>query len=164
LLESGKISAMIMLLIFGSMIFSHWLTTTEVAASFSALIEQADLNRYVIIAIILIFFLILGCIMDIFALLIITLPIFFPLISGLGFDALQFGVLCVISVMVGCITPPVGVVVFALGGMLKKEDVHLYSIFRGCVPFIGVMVILMVILVAFPQVSTALPNLMIPYR
>jgi C4-dicarboxylate transporter, DctM subunit len=164
LLEAGKISAMIMLLIFGSMIFSHWLTTTEVAKSFSTLIQGANLNRYVVITIILLFFLILGCIMDIFALLIITLPIFFPLINGLGFDPLQFGVLCVIAVMVGCITPPVGVVVFALGGMLRREGVQLYTIFRGCVPFLGVMVVLMVILVAFPQISTALPNLMIPYR
>jgi C4-dicarboxylate transporter, DctM subunit len=164
LLEAGKISAMIMLLIFGSMIFSHWLTTTEVASSFSSYIQTANLNRYLVMTIILFFYLILGCIMDIFALLIITLPIFFPLLSGLGFDSLQFGVLCVLAVMVGCVTPPVGVVVFALGGMLKKENVALYTIFRGCVPFLGVMVIMIVILVAFPQLSTALPNLMIPYR
>jgi C4-dicarboxylate transporter, DctM subunit len=164
LLEAAKISAMIMMLIFGSMIFSHWLTTTEVASSFSNLIMEANLNRYLVMAIILIFFLILGCIMDIFALLIITLPIFFPMLSAMGFDSLQFGVLCVLAVMIGCVTPPVGVVAFALGGMLKKDGVALYTIFRGCVPFIAVMVILMIILIAFPQLSTVLPNLMITGR
>jgi C4-dicarboxylate transporter, DctM subunit len=161
LLEAGKISAMIMLLIFGSMIFSHWLTTTEVASSFSNLIQEANLNRYLVMAIVLIFFLVLGCIMDIFALLIITLPIFFPMLSTLGFDPLQFGVLCVMAVMIGCITPPVGVVVFALGGMLKKDGVNLYTIFKGCVPFIIVMAVMLILLIAIPQISTALPSLMI---
>jgi C4-dicarboxylate transporter, DctM subunit len=164
LLEAAKISAMIMLLIFGSMIFSHWLTTTEVATSFTSLIQQANLNRYLVMAIVLIFFLILGCIMDIFALLIITLPIFFPMLMGLGFDPLQFGVLCVMAVMIGCVTPPVGVVAFALAGMLKKEGIQLYTIFRGCVPFIGIMVLMLIIVIALPQIATLLPNLMITGR
>jgi C4-dicarboxylate transporter, DctM subunit len=164
LVEAAKTTAMIMLLIFGSTLFGHWLTTTEVASSFSSFIQDANLNRYIVITIILVFYLILGCIMDIFALLIITLPIFFPMLSGMGFDALQFGVCCVIAVMIGCITPPVGVVAFALAGMLKKDNVQLYTIFKGCVPYIGVMVLFLVILVAFPQITTALPNIMIPYR
>jgi C4-dicarboxylate transporter, DctM subunit len=164
LLEAAKITAMIMLLIFGSTLFGHWLTTTEVASSFTAFIHDANLNRYVVMAIILVFYLILGCIMDIFALLIITLPIFFPMLSGLGFDALQFGVLCIIAVMIGCVTPPVGVVAFSVGGMLKHDNIKLYTIFKGCTPFIIVMVTFLVILVAFPAISTALPNIMIPYR
>jgi C4-dicarboxylate transporter, DctM subunit len=165
LLEAGKITAMIMLLVFGAMLFSQFMTTTEVAKSFTNLITNAGLNRYVILALILIFYLILGCIMDIFALLIITLPIFFPIVcgkGGLGFDSLQFGVLSVIAVMVGCITPPVGVVVFALGGMVR--DVPIYTIFRGCVPFLFTMVIFIILIVVWPQLSTALPDLMIPYR
>jgi C4-dicarboxylate transporter, DctM subunit len=164
LLEAAKLSAMIMLLVFGSTVFSHWLTTTEVASSFSNLIMEANLNRYVVMAIVIVFFLILGCIMDIFALLIITLPIFFPMLSAMGFDSLQFGVLCVMAVMIGCVTPPVGVVVFALGGMLKKDGVALNTIFRGCVPFIIVMIFMLIIVVAFPQISTVLPNLMITGR
>lgn len=163
LLEAGKISAMIMLLIFGATIFSHFLTTTEIAQAFARVIESANLNRYVVMTIILIIYLILGCITDIWAVLIITLPIFFPMMTSMGFDPLQFGVLCVLAIMVGCVTPPVGVVVFALGGMLKNE-VSLYTIFRGCTPFIFTMLVCLIILVAFPQISTALPNLMIPFR
>ena len=84
LLEAGKITAMILLLVFGAMLFSQFMTTTEVARSFSDLITTAGLNRYLILILILFFFLVLGCIMDIFALLIITLPIFFPLVCGQG--------------------------------------------------------------------------------
>jgi TRAP-type C4-dicarboxylate transport system permease large subunit len=152
-----------MLLIFGATIFSHFLTTTEIAQAFASAIEGANLNPYIVMSIILIIYLILGAITDIWAILIITLPIFFPMVTSLGFDPLQFGVLCVLAIMIGCITPPVGVVVFALGGMLKK-DVTLYTIFRGCTPFIITMIVCLVILVVFPQISTALPDLMIPYR
>jgi len=163
LLEAGKISAMIMLLIFGATIFSHFLTTTEIAQAFANAIEEANLGPYVVMAIIIVLYLILGCITDIWAILIVTLPIFFPMMTALGFDPLHFGVLCVLAIMAGCITPPVGVVVFSLGGMLRGE-VPIYTIFRGCMPFVMTMVVCLVILVAFPQISTFLPNLMIPFR
>jgi len=162
LLEAGKISAMIMLLIFGAMMFSHFLTTSEIAQAIANTIEQANLNMYLVMAVIIIIYLILGCIMDIWALLIITLPIFFPLITDLGFDPLQFGVLSVLCIMAGCITPPVGVVVFALSGMVR--DVPLFTIFRGAMPYLVAMVVLIFLLVIFPQISTFLPDLMIPFR
>ena len=162
LLEAGKISAMIMLLIFGAMMFSHFLTTSEIAQAIANTIEQANLNMYLVMAVIIIIYLVLGCIMDIWALLIITLPIFFPLITDLGFDPLQFGVLSVLCIMAGCITPPVGVVVFALSGMVR--DVPLFTIFRGAMPYLVAMVVLIFLLVIFPQISTFLPDLMIPFR
>ena len=162
LLEAGKITAMIMLLICGSMVFSHFLTTSEIAIAMSNAIQNANLNSYVAMAIVIIFYIILGCIMDIWAVMIITLPIFFPLLSSFGFDPLQFGVLCVLCIMLGCVTPPVGVVVFSLSGMVR--DVPLYTIFRGCFPFLITMLVSIIILTAFPALSTALPNLMIPYR
>ncbi len=162
LLEAGKISAMIMLLIFGATIFSHFLTTTEIAQAFARVIESASLNRYVVLTIVLFIYLILGTITDVWAVLIITLPIFFPMVTSMGFDPLQFGVLCVLAIMIGCVTPPVGVVIFALSGMVR--DVPLVTIFRGCVPFLVSMVLCLIILVAFPHLSTALPNFMIPFR
>lgn len=162
LLEAGKISAMIMLLIFGAMMFSHFLTTSEIAQAIAKAIENANLNMYLVMAFIIIIYLILGCIMDIWALLIITLPIFFPLVTDMGFDPLQFGVLSVLCIMAGCITPPVGVVVFALSGMVR--DVPLFSIFRGAMPYLAAMVLLIILLIIFPQISTFLPDLMIPFR
>lgn len=162
LLEAGKITAMILLLIFGAMTFSHFLATSEIAQAIVNAIESAELHAYIVMVCILIIYVLLGFFMDIWALLIITLPIFFPLIIDAGFDPLQFGVLSVLCIMIGCITPPVGVVVFALSGMLR--DVPMYSIFRGCFPFLGVMVFVLILLVAFPQITTVLPDLMIPYR
>jgi tripartite ATP-independent transporter DctM subunit len=162
LLEAGKITAMIMLLIFGAMMFSHFLTTAEIAQAIASTIESANLSMYIVMAIVIVIFLILGCIMDIWALLIITLPIFFPLVTDMGFDPLQFGVLSVLCIMAGCITPPVGVVVFALSGMVR--DVPLFTIFRGATPYLLAMVVLVILLVIFPQISTFLPDLMIPFR
>jgi C4-dicarboxylate transporter, DctM subunit len=162
LLEAGKITAMIMLLIFGAMIFSHFLTTSEIAQGIANTIREADLNKFLVMAIIMIIYILLGCIMDIWALLIITLPIFFPLLSDIGFDSLQFGVLSVLCIMIGCITPPVGVVIFALSGMVR--DVPMFDIFKGAMPFLTAMVILLIILIFVPQLSTFLPDLMIPYR
>jgi C4-dicarboxylate transporter, DctM subunit len=162
LLEAGKITAMIMLLIFGAMVFSHFLTTSEIAQGIANTIEQAALNEFLVMTIIVIIYIALGCIMDIWALLIITLPIFFPLVADLGFDSLQFGVLSVLCIMVGCITPPVGVVVFSLSGMVR--DVPMFDIFKGATPFLAAMVILVILLIFIPQLSTFLPDLMIPFR
>lgn len=163
LLEAGKLTAMVMLLIIGATVFSFFLTTAEMAQAFISIIEGLTLNRYVVMTIILFVYLLFGAFTHIWAVLLITLPIFFPIITSLGFDPLQFGVLCVLTIMIGCITPPVGVVVFALAGMLRNE-VPFSTIFRGCAPFLLTMLLCVVILVAFPQISTALPDLMIPFR
>jgi tripartite ATP-independent transporter DctM subunit len=162
LIEAAKICAMILLLVFGAQLFSHFLTTSEIAQNISNAIVAANLNKYVIMGAIIVLYLILGAFMDIWSIMIITLPIFFPLMTGLGFDPLQFGVICVLCIMTGCVTPPVGVVVFTLSGMQK--DVPMYTIFKGCYPFVITMAICLVLLVAFPALSTWLPDMMIPYR
>jgi TRAP-type C4-dicarboxylate transport system permease large subunit len=94
--------------------------------------------------------------------LIISLPVFFPIISDMGFDPVHFGVLCAITVAIGNISPPVGVTVFALRGV--APDLSVYRIFKGCVPFLVTMTVFMIAMIFVPQVSTFLPNLMIPYR
>jgi len=163
LLEAGQISAMIFLLIIGAKLFSSFLTTTEVPITLANAIEGLPVNRYVILAAVLVFYVICGFFMDIFALLMVSLPIVFPIIViSLGFDPLYFGVLSVLTIMMGSISPPFGVVVFAMHGMVR--EVPLFTIFRGCLPFLAVMGVCLIILVAFPQISVALPDLMIPYR
>lgn len=162
LLESVSTTAMILLLIFGAMLFSHFLTTTEIAQAIADYIRHANLHPYIIMLFILVIYIILGFFMDIWAILIVTLPIFFPLVADAGFDPLQFGVLSVLCIMIGCITPPVGVVVFSLSGMVR--DVPMYTIFKGCYSFLLVMLVITVILMFTPSLSTWLPNLMIPAR
>ena len=160
--SAGHITAMIMLLIIGAMVFSSFLTVTEITQTFSAVFINSDLNRYIIMLIVLFFYFILGTFMDSWALLIISLPIFFPIITASGFDPLHFGVLCAITVMIGNVSPPVGVTVFALRGV--APDISVYTVFKGCIPFMITMTLFMVFLIFFPQISVALPNLMIPYR
>jgi tripartite ATP-independent transporter DctM subunit len=158
LAESARTTAMILLLVMGARYFSYFLTSTEVATSLSNLLVEANLNRYLVMMLVCIVFLILGCLMDIWSVMIITLPIFFDLlVTHLGFNPLQLGVITVLCIMIGCITPPVGVVVFAISGM--HPEVPMYSIFRGIWPFVGTMVLLLLILIFVPWLSTALPSL-----
>jgi len=162
LLEAAKVSAMIMLLIIGAKLFTSFLTLTEVPITLTTFIEGLSVNRYIILAAILAVYVICGFFMDIFAVLMVSLPIVFPIVVlQLGFDPLYFGVLSVTTIMIGAISPPFGVIVFAIHGMTK---VPIFTIFRGCIPFLITMVVGLIILVVFPQISTILPNLMMPYR
>jgi tripartite ATP-independent transporter DctM subunit len=159
LLESARTTAMILLLVMGARYFSYFLTSTEVATSLSDLLLEANLNKYLIMIMVCILYLILGCLMDIWSVMIITLPIFFELLTvQLGFSPLQLGVITVLCIMIGCITPPVGVVVFTLAGM--HRDVPMYTIFKGVWPFVWTMCILLILLIFVPGVSAWLPGLM----
>ena len=158
LVEAARISAMILLLIFGAQYFSHFLTTSEIAPAISNALVDAELSKYWVMLLVVLLYFILGMLMDIWSVLIITLPIFFPILTDMGFDPLQLGVIAIVCIMVGCITPPVGVVVFSLAGMHK--EVPMYTIFRGCWPFVWTQCIFLVILIFLPILSTWLPQLM----
>ena len=162
LAETGKITAMIMILIIGAMLFGAFITTSELPQTTANLVKTLSVNRYLIMGAILVFYILAGFIMDIYSVLIISLPIFFPIVTALGFDPVHFGVLSVLTVMMGAISPPFGVVVFAVGGM--NRDVPLFTIFRGAFPFLLCMLLGLIILLIFPEISTFLPNLAMPYK
>jgi tripartite ATP-independent transporter DctM subunit len=158
LLDSVQTAAMILLLVMGARYFSYFLTSTEVASSLSEALVKANLNRYLIMFMVCVLYFILGCLMDIWSVMIITLPIFFDLLTvDLGFSPLQLGVVTVLCIMIGCITPPVGVVVFTIAGM--HREVPMYTVFRGCWPFVGTMVLMLLLVVFLPWLSTALVSL-----
>lgn len=157
-LDATKTAAMILLLIFGARYFSYFLTSTEVATGLSGAIIDAALNKYLVMILVCIVLLVLGCLMDIWSVMIITLPIFFPILMDLGFSPLQLGVITVLGIMIGCITPPVGVVVFTLAG--RHREVPMYTIFRGVWPFVGTMCLLLLLLIFVPWLSTWLPSFM----
>jgi TRAP-type C4-dicarboxylate transport system permease large subunit len=98
-----------------------------------------------------------GFFMDSMALIVVTIPIFFPIVSKLGFDPIWFGVIVVLVAEMGVITPPVGVNVFVIKGI--APDIPLEIIFRGIMPFLGALIILTIILIFFPQIATFLPSL-----
>lgn len=155
-------SVMIFVLLIGAIIFNSFLATTEVNILIGNFITHWAVNPYVILAVILVAYIILGFFLDMYAVLLVTLPMLFPVVTRLGFDPIFFGVLCVFCTMIGEITPPVGVVTLSVSAMAK--DVPVYKIFRGCAPYVITMIVCLFILVAFPQISLVLPSMMFPYR
>jgi TRAP-type C4-dicarboxylate transport system permease large subunit len=116
------------------------------------------LGRYEVLALILVMYLILGCLMDAMALIILTVPIIFPVIVQLGFDPIWFGIIIVMTVELGLIHPPVGMNVFVIKSVVP--DVSFTTIFRGVIPFILTDLLRLVILIAFPIIALWLPGQM----
>ncbi len=163
LLEAAEIAAVIILIIFGATIFSNFIAVSELNILLSSIVNGLHMSPYVTISIVLLFYIILGFFLDVMAILLVTLPITFPLVVNCaGFDPLLFGILCTLTIMIGCITPPVGLLVFAVHGMVPEVPVS--TIFRGVWPYVVSMVVCLIILVAFPQITLFLPNLAMPYR
>jgi tripartite ATP-independent transporter DctM subunit len=160
--ETMMVSAMIMLMIIGAMFFGTFTTTTQIPNALSQTVAELAINRYIVMGLILFIYLLAGFVLDIYAILVITLPIFFPIVKSLGFDALHFGVMSVLTVMLGSISPPFGIVVFAIGGM--NRDVPIYSIFKGIIPFFITMLLGLILILFFPEIVTLLPDYMFPYR
>ena len=100
----------------------------------------------------------LGCIMDTMAMTVLTLPIFLPVITNLGFDLIWFGVIFVVMSEMAMITPPIGMNIFVVSGIVK--DVPMYTIYKGIGPFLVCIIVLLAILIAFPQIPMLIPNMM----
>jgi C4-dicarboxylate transporter DctM subunit len=155
--ETLPVSAMIMLMLIGGWIFASTLAVSGVPTALTNAIMGLGVNRYAVLALILVVYLLMGIIMDIFAVMVITLPIFFPIVLALGFDPLHFGVLCVAAIMTGSLSPPFAILAFAMHNLYK--DVPLTTIFRGSVPFLITLAASMFILIFVPQLATFLPSI-----
>ena len=111
-----------------------------------------------VIGAMMLIYVLLGTVMEELTMVLLTIPLFFPIVLSLGFDPIWFGVLIVMVVQIGLISPPVGMNLFVLNALLP--DVGLLTILRGCWPFVLSMVLMLVLLIAFPQLSLWLPSLM----
>ena len=158
--DTALLTGKIFILIIGAMIFTRFITVSEIPLHLSEAIIARELSPFVILVTMLILYIILGFVVDIIPIILITAPVLHPVLVGMGYDPVWLSVLIVITILMGGITPPVGIVVFALSGVIK--DVPIYTIFKGVFPFLGAMIICLVILVAFPQIVLFLPNLMRP--
>ncbi len=156
--ETVRTTAAIFTILIGALIFGYFLAITQVPQNLTNVIIETGLNRYIILGILLFFFLLLGCVLDPIAMILLTVPIVFPLILELGFDPIWFGIIMVMTVELGLITPPVGMNVFVIKSVLRT--VGLTTIFIGVAPFILSDVIRLGILVAFPDLVTYLPSQM----
>ena len=158
LMGAGRITAMAFLILIGAMVFGYFLAVTRLPFEMADLVSGLPLNRYLLLAFILVIYLFLGCIMEVLGMTILVVPIFFPMIVALGFDPIWFGILTVRAVEIGQITPPVGINVFVMQAVSK--GVSLETIYRGIFPFFIGDICLLVLLVAFPKISLFLPSLM----
>jgi len=159
LLQSVRTTALVFLILIGAFIFSPFLALTHVASNLVGLLTGIDLPGHAILFLVLFVYIILGMFLEGFAMLVLTIPIVHPLITALGFDPIWFGVLIVIVLEMGLISPPVGVNVYVVKGV--AEDVSMGQIFSGIIPFWIAMAVGLVILIAFPQIALFLPNSMI---
>ncbi len=158
LLATGNMTAMIFLIIIGANIFSNFLALTGIPFLLADLIVALALPRFVILMMIILVFILLGCVMDCYAIMILMVPILFPIIKAMNFNPLWFGVIMVIVLEVGLITPPVGLNVFVIKGAVP--DVPLTTIFKGVWPFLIAAVICISIIILFPEIVMFLPSKM----
>jgi C4-dicarboxylate transporter, DctM subunit len=156
--STTKATAMIFVILIGAMIFNYFIVMTGIPAWLATFVEGLAISHWIVLMIILVIYLVLGCIMDTMAMTVLTLPIFLPVLTNLGFDAIWFGVIFIVMSSFATITPPVGMNVFVVSGMVR--DVPMYTIFRGIVPFLIAMVVLLLIIIPFPQTVLLIPNLM----
>ncbi len=156
--ETALTTAMVFIILIGANILGYFMTVSQIPESLSQLIVNQGLNRYVVMSIICTIYIILGCLMEGMAIMVLTLPVVFPLVMQMGFDPIWFGVIVTLFIEMGLITPPIGVNVFIVSGIVK--EVPLYAIFRGVMPFFIAMIICLIILIIFPQIALFLPRTM----
>jgi len=142
----------------GALLFGYFLTVTQVPQKVTEFLTGLGVGPYGVLALIMLMYLALGCLMDAMAMIILTVPIIFPVVTALGFDPIWFGVIIVMTVELGLIHPPVGMNVFVIKSVIK--DVKFSTIFAGVLPFIVTDLIRLVILIVFPIIATFLPGRM----
>jgi C4-dicarboxylate transporter DctM subunit len=156
LLQATRTAAAVFTVLIGALLFGYFLTITQTPQKVTLFLTGLGLGRYGVLAIIMVMYLVLGCLMDAMAMIILTIPIIFPLINSLGFDPIWFGVIIVMTVELGLIHPPVGMNVFVIKSVVK--DVSFSTIFAGVIPFVVTDILRLIILIAFPILALYLPN------
>ena len=156
LLQATRTAAAVFTVLIGALLFGYFLTVTQTPQKVTAFLTGLGLGRYGVLALIMLMYLVLGCLMDALAMIILTMPIIFPVIKQLGFDPIWFGVIIVMTVELGLIHPPVGMNVFVIKSVV--QDVSFSTIFYGVLPFIVTDLIRLVILIAFPILALWLPS------
>jgi C4-dicarboxylate transporter DctM subunit len=158
LFETTRISCMILLIVAGATIFGHFLAVTRIPFDIANWVSGMKLHPSIIVSMIIGVYLIGGCFIDALALIMLTVPIFYPVINSLGLDPIWFGVIIVLVTQIGVITPPVGINVYVVSGVAK--DIPPHVIFRGVIPLLIALIAGTFLLIPFPQIALFLPGLM----
>ncbi|MGZ5713750.1 MAG: TRAP transporter large permease [Caldimonas sp.] len=155
LLQATRTAAAVFTVLIGALLFGYFLTITQTPQKLTGFLTGLGVGRYGVLALIMLMYLVLGCLMDAMAMIILTVPIIFPVVTALGFDPIWFGVIIVMTVELGLIHPPVGMNVFVIKSVVK--DVSFTTIFKGVLPFVATDLVRLVILIAFPIIALWLP-------
>ena len=158
LLQATRTAAAVFTVLIGALLFGYFLTVTQTPQKVTEFLTGLGVGRYGVLALIMLMYLVLGCLMDSLAMVILTVPIIFPVVTHLGFDPIWFGIIIVMTVELGLIHPPVGMIVFVIKSVV--QDVDFTTIFKGVLPFIITDLIRLAILIIFPIIALWLPSRM----
>jgi tripartite ATP-independent transporter DctM subunit len=158
LVESARTTGMLFTLLIAATVFANFVNFTTMPGDLKGWITHLGLSPIMVVGAMMVIYVILGTVMEELTMVLLTIPLFFPIVVQLGFDPVWFGVLIVMVIQIGLISPPVGMNLFVLNTLLPK--VGLGTIFRGCWPFVAMQVVTLAILLFFPSLSLYLPSLM----
>jgi C4-dicarboxylate transporter, DctM subunit len=158
LVESARTTSMLFLILIGALMFAEFINITTMPNDLVAFVKRFEIHPVAVVAAICIIYVLLGTAMEELSMVLLTIPVFLPVILQLGFDPVWFGILIVVVVEIGLISPPVGMNLFVLKTLLP--GVHQSTVFRGVLPFVLADVVRMALLIAFPAISLYLPSLM----
>jgi len=159
LLETAATTSSILLLLIAAQMYSRMLAMSGLVAELGNAVATSGVASWVVMSLLVVLLLLLGCILDSVSILLLTVPLILPIAAKLGWDLIWLGVVMVIVTEMGLLTPPFGMVVFSVKATIG-DAVRLEDIFRGSMPFLAVMVVFALIIIAFPILSTWLPSLM----
>jgi C4-dicarboxylate transporter, DctM subunit len=157
LMETSKMAAMMIIMVVGAFMFNAFMAITRIPFTLGEAMTALGISRYILLAAVIIFYLIMGMFFDVYAVLILTIPIFYPAMAALDFDMIWYSVLMVRVIEVGFISPPFGINLFGMAGII---NVPLGTIYRGVIPFVISDCVNIVFLAMFPIISTWLPSMM----
>ena len=158
LLESARTTAMLFTILIGALMFAEFVNITTMPADLRAFVTRFELNPLLVVTAIAAIYVVLGTAMEELSMVLLTMPVFFPVIVALGFDPVWFGIIIVCVVEIGLISPPVGMNMFVLKALLP--EVPTGTVFRGVMPFLWADVVRLALLVSFPAISLWLPSMM----
>jgi tripartite ATP-independent transporter DctM subunit len=157
-IETLRTTAMLMFIIVGAWIFAYFVVQTRLPVGLIDIIKHFDLAPWAVIMMILVFYIVLGCALDAVAIILVTVPVFLPVATAMGYDSVWYGILMVVVVEIGLITPPVGLNIFVMRAQLP--EVPLATMFTGIAPFLVADGILIALLMLFPQIALWLPGIL----
>ena len=158
LVESARTTSMLFMILIGALIFANFINYTTMPADLKAFASQFRATPWLVIVAICVIYVVLGTAMEELSMILLTVPLFFPVVTGLGYDPIWFGIIVVIVVQIGLISPPVGMNIFVVKNLIRHLSIG--TVFRGVMPFTAALIALLAIIVAFPSLATYLPGFM----